>query len=270
MIPARFDYVRAEAAEHAVQLLAQHGDQARLLAGGQSLIPLMKLRLAMPGVLIDIGRIAELRYIRLDGDDVVIGALTRDHDLETSAMLRTEVPMLAHVAAQVGDPQVRARGTLGGTLAQGDAASDLPTAVLALGGTMVMCGPSGTRTVAATEFFKGTLSTAIAPDEMLVEVRLPRLAGRGWGYQKFTRRANDWPIVAVAAVDGRVALANSAETVIRARATEEAIRAGASISDAARVADREATPSADMHGSINYHRHLIRVLTERALETAAG
>ena len=145
MIPARFDYVRAEAAEQAVQLLAEHGDEARLLAGGQSLIPLMKLRLATPSVLIDIGSVAELRYIRLDGDDVAIGALTRDHDLETSEVLRAELPLLAHAAAQVGDPQVRACGTLGGTLAQGDAASDLPTAVLALGGTMVIHGPRGIR-----------------------------------------------------------------------------------------------------------------------------
>jgi carbon-monoxide dehydrogenase medium subunit len=270
MIPARTEYVRADSAEQALQLLAQHGEEARLLAGGQSLIPLLKLRLATPSVLIDIGRISELRYIRLEGDEVAVGALTRDHDLQTSAMLHTEIPLLAYVAAQVGDPQVRARGTVGGTLAHGDAASDLPTAVLALGGTMVISGPGGTRTVAATEFFKGTFSTAIEPDEMLVEVRLPRLAGHGWGYQKFTRRANDWPIAAVAAVDGRVALANAAETVIRARATEEAIAAGASISDAAQVADREATPAADMHGSITYHRHLIRVLTKRALHAAAA
>lgn len=270
MIPARTEYVRADSAEQALQLLAQHGEEARLLAGGQSLIPLLKLRLAAPSVLIDIGRISELRYIRLDRDEVAVGALARDHDLQTSAMLHTEVPLLAYVAAQVGDPQVRARGTIGGTLAHGDAASDLPTAVLALGGTMVISGPSGTRTVAATEFFKGTFSTAIEPDEMLVEVRLPRLTGYGWGYQKFTRRANVWPIVAVAAVGGRVALANAAETVIRARATEDAIAAGASISDAAQVADREATPTADMHGSITYHRHLIRVLTERALHAAAG
>lgn len=269
MIPARFDYIRAETVEHALQLLAKHGEEARLLAGGHSLIPLMKLRLATPSVLVDIGRIPDLRYIRLDGDEVAIGALTPDHDLETSTLLRTEVPLLAHVAAQVGDPQVRARGTLGGSLALGDAASDLPTAVLALGGTLIIQGPNGTRGVPATKFFEGIFTTAIGPTEMLVQIRLPRLAGHRWGYQKFSRRANDWAIAAVATVDGRVALANAAATVIHAHATEVAIAAGASIREAAQLADQEATPTADMHGSISYHRHLIRVLTERALQAAA-
>lgn len=270
MIPARFDYVRAETADHAVKLLAEYGDDARLLAGGQSLIPLMKLRLARPTVLIDIGRIRELSYIRLDSDHVVIGALTRERNIETSGILRAELPLLADVAGRVGDPQVRARGTIGGSLAHGDAASDLPTAVLAAGGTMVVDGPRGTRSVAAAEFFTGMLTTAIEPDELLVEVRLPRSTSNGWGYQRFTRRANDWPIVAVATMDGRVALANSAETVIRAHSTEQALAAGASISDAAQLADREATPRADIHGGIDFHRHLIRVLTARALRTAAG
>jgi carbon-monoxide dehydrogenase medium subunit len=174
------------------------------------------------------------------------------------------------VIGHTGDDQeVRGRGTIGGSLAHGDAASDLPTAVLALGGTMVIHGPRGVRSVAATEFFKGPFTTAIEPDEILVEVRLPRPSGPGWAYQRFTHRAYDWPIVAVATVDGRVALANSAETVIRAHATEDAISAGASIRDAAQLADREATPRAHIHGSIDYHRHLIRVLTERALQAAA-
>ena len=270
MIPARFDYVRAESAEHAVKLLAEYGNDARLLAGGQSLIPLMKLRLARPTVLIDIARIRELRYIRLDGDHVVIGALTRDRDIETSGILRAELPLLAHAAGWVGDPQVRARGTIGGSLAHGDPASDLPTAVLALGGTLVVHGTGGIRSVAAAEFFSGMFSTAIESAGLLVELRLPRLTSNGWGYQRFTRRANDWPIVAVATVDGRVALANSAETVIRARSTEQALAAGASIRDAAQLADREATPRADIHGGIDFHRHLIRVLTARALHAATG
>ncbi len=268
MIPAPFDYVRAGSADEALALLAEHGDEAKLLAGGHSLLPVMKLRLAVPGVLVDIGRIAELRYIRVEDEEVAIGALTRDRELEHSALLAREVPLLAHVAGQVGDPQVRARGTLGGSLAHGDAASDLPTAVLALGGTLVIQGPTGRRTVAAPEFFKGLFETAIGEDELLVEIRVPRTGHLGWGYEKFTRRANDWPIIAVAAVDGRVALANMGATVLRASATERALADGASPADAAALAHEGTSPSADMHASTEYRQHLARVLTERALASA--
>jgi carbon-monoxide dehydrogenase medium subunit len=270
MIPANFDYVRAESAEHAVQLLAERGEDAKLLAGGHSLLPLMKLRFAFPSTLIDITRIPDLRYVRVEGDEVAIGALTRHRELETSDVVRAELPLVAHVAAQVGDPQVRARGTLGGTLAHGDAASDLPTAVLALEATIVIQGPSGRRTVPATSFFEGMFTTAVGPDELITEIRFPRLAGVGWGYEKFTRRANDWPIVAVAAIEGRVALANCGETVLRATTTEHALAGGASIEQAAALADTEARPSADMHGGVEYRRHLIRTLTARALTSAAG
>ncbi len=270
MIPAPFDYVRAGSAEHAISLLGELGEDAKLLAGGHSLLPLMKLRFAFPSTLIDIGRISDLRYVRLDGEEVAVGALTRHLDLESSDVALTEVPLLAHVAAQVGDPQVRARGTLGGTLAHGDAASDLPTAVLAMEATIVIQGPSGSRTVAATDFFRGMFDTAVEPDELIVEVRFPRGGSIGWAYEKFTRRANDWPIVSVAAYGGRVALANSADRVIRASSTEQALAQGASIADAAAVADAEARPSADMHGGVKYRRHLIRTLTERALTTAAA
>ena len=268
MIPAAFDYTRAGSTEEATALLAEHGDDAKLLAGGHSLLPLMKLRLSFPALLVDVGRLTELSYVRVEGDEVAIGALTRDRDLETSEVLRREAPLLAHVAGQVGDPQVRVRGTLGGSVAHGDSASDLPTAVLALGGTMVLRGPSGTRTVPATEFFLGFLETALAPDEMLVEVRVPRTGTAGWSYQKFTRRANDWPIVAVAAVDGRVAMANMGGTVLRATATEQALTSGASLADAAQLADRDASPGADMHADVEYRRHLARLLTRRALEEA--
>lgn len=270
MIPSSFDYVRADSADHALALLAEHGDEAKLLAGGHSLLPLMKLRLAVPSVLVDIARIDDLRYVRVEGDEVAIGALTRDRELETSDVLLAECPLLAHVAAQVGDPQVRARGTLGGSLVHGDAASDLPTAVLALGATLVVQGPAGTRTVAATDFFEGFFTTAVGEDELLTEIRVPRMSGVGWGYEKFTRRANDWPIVSVAAVDGRVAMANCGPTVLRAAATEEALAGGASAADAAAVADEGTSPSADMHGGVEYRRHLIRTLTRRALETAAA
>jgi len=268
MIPAPFDYVRAGSADEALALLAEHGDEAKLLAGGHSLLPVMKLRLAVPGVLVDIGRIAELRYIRVEGEEVAIGALTRDRELEHSALLQHEVPLLAHVAGQVGDPQVRARGTIGGSLAHGDAASDLPTAVLALGGTLVIQGPSGRRTVAATEFFKGFFETAIGEDELLVEIRVPRTGHVGWGYEKFTRRANDWPIIAVAAVDGRVAMANMGPTVLRAAATERALAEGSAPADAAALAHEGTSPSGDMHATPEYRQHLARELTRRALESA--
>ena len=270
MIPAAFDYVRPRSLDEALSLLREHGDDAKLLAGGHSLLPLMKLRLAVPEVLIDIGRLDELSGVRVDGDEVVIGALTRDAALQTDAVLRTECPMLPHVAGLVGDPQVRARGTIGGSLAHGDPASDLPTAVLALGGTLVLAGPSGTRTVPVTEFFLSFFETALQPDEVLVEVRVPRTGSTGWGYEKFTRRANDWPIVAAAAVDGRVALANMAQTVLRATVTEQALAGGASIAEASQLADEGTTPGADMHADADYRRHLARLLTRRALERAAA
>ena len=161
MIPAPFDYVRAGSAEEAVALLVEHGDEAKLLAGGHSLLPLMKLRLAIPSVLIDVGRVHELSFIEEQGDEVAIGALTRHHDLETSSLLKEQVPMLPYIAHQVGDPQVRHRGTLGGSLAHGDPASDLPAAILALGGTLVAQGPGGRREIAAVDFFKGFLETCL-------------------------------------------------------------------------------------------------------------
>lgn len=270
MIPATFDYVRPDTLDEALGLLTEHGDDAKLLAGGHSLLPLMKLRLSTPSVLVDLGRLRDLAYVRVDGDEVAIGALTRDQVLQDDSVLRAECPLLAHVAGQVGDPQVRARGTIGGSLAHGDPASDLPTAVLALGGSLVLRSPTGTRTVPATKFFVSFLETALQPDEVLVEVRVPRTPGPGWGYEKFTRRANDWPIVAVAAVNGRVALANMGQTVLRATATEQALAGGASISEASPLADQGTTPGVDMHADAEYRRHLARLLTRRALEKAAG
>jgi carbon-monoxide dehydrogenase medium subunit len=269
VIPSTFDYLRPQTLDEAVSLLQDHGDEAKLLAGGHSLLPLMKLRLAVPGVLLDIGRLRELSYVRVEGDEVAIGALTRDRELQSDRVLGVECPLLAHVAGLVGDPQVRARGTIGGSLAHGDPASDLPTAVLALDGELVLAGPSGTRRVRVTEFFLSFFETALQPDEVLVEVRVPRTGGMGWGYQKFTRRANDWPIVAAAAVDGRVALANMGQTVVRATATERALAGGASTADAAALADDGTTPGSDMHADVDYRRHLARLLTRRALEQAA-
>jgi aerobic carbon-monoxide dehydrogenase medium subunit len=270
VIPGPFEYVRATSVEEAIGALVEHGDDAKILAGGHSLLPLMKLRLAMPAVLVDISRIPGLSYVRVDGDEVAIGAGTRHHELEQDEVAAAEVPLLPYVASQVGDPQVRHRGTIGGTVAHSDPASDLPTALLALGGTVVVQGPSGRRDIPITEFWLGFFETALAEDELIVEIRVPRTGSAGWAYEKFTRRANDWPIVAAAAVDGRVALANMAGSVVRATATEEALARGASIEEAAALADQGTSPGADMHADQEYRRHLARLLTRRALEKAAG
>src|SRR5690348_15923760 len=199
MIPAAFDYVRAGSADEAVAALAEHGDDAKLLAGGMSLIPLMKLRLATPTMLIDVGRISDLSYIRDAGDHLAIGALTRHRDVETSDLLGQQCGVLHAVAAQVGDNQVRHRGTLGGSVAHGHPASDLPAALLALDATFVVRGQAGERTIAATDFFQGFLETALGPDELLTEIRVPKTGASGFSYQKFHRRAQDWSIVGAVA-----------------------------------------------------------------------
>jgi aerobic carbon-monoxide dehydrogenase medium subunit len=269
MIPGPFEYLRASSVEKAIGALTEYGEEAKLMAGGHSLLPLMKLRLAMPTVVVDISRIPGLSYVRVDGEDVAIGAGTRHFELERSDVARTEVPLLPHVASRVGDPQVRHRGTLGGTVAHSDPASDLPTALLALGGSVVVQGPDGRRSIPVTEFWLGFFETALGPDEVVVELRVPRTGSAGWGYEKFTRRENDWPIVAAAAVAGRVALANMAGTVVRATATEDALARGSSVADAAALADHGTSPTPDMHADAEYRRHLARLLTRRALQTAA-
>jgi len=269
MIPAPFGYVRPSSVEETLAALAEHGDEAKLLAGGHSLLPLMKLRLATPSVLVDVGRVAELDHIRVEGDEVAIGALARHRDLERSALLRDACPVLGHVAGRVGDPQVRARGTLGGSLAHGDAASDLPAAVLALDGTLVVDGPAGRRAVAARDFFVGFLETALAPDEMLVEVRVPVTADAGWSYQKLSRRAQDWAVVGAVAVarpgGAAVGLVNMGSRPLRADAVERALAEGATAADAARLAADGTEPPADLHAGTDYRRHLACVLTARAL-----
>ncbi|MDA8315217.1 MAG: xanthine dehydrogenase family protein subunit M [Actinomycetota bacterium] len=272
MIPASFEYRRAGSVEDALGWLAEDPDSTKLLAGGHSLLPLMKLRLATPGVLVDVGRVPGLSYVRDAGDHVAIGALTRHRDLEISEVARAFVPLLAHVAGQVGDPQVRHRGTIGGSLAHGDPASDLPAAVLALDATMVADGPRGRREIAASDFFRGFLETALEPDEMLTEIRV-RKAPSGWAFQKFNRRAQDWAIVGVAAVldgDPRVALVNMGSTTVRARGTEEALAAGADAAEAADRASEGLEPSSDLHASAEYRRHLATVLVRRALVEAAA
>jgi carbon-monoxide dehydrogenase medium subunit len=270
MIPVGFAYERPSSVDGALALLAEHGEDANVLAGGHSLLPVMKLRLAAPELVIDISKLSELNYIRVDGDEVAIGGTSRHHDLEVSDVLAAEAPLLAAVARTVGDPQVRHRGTIGGSLAHGDPASDLPAAVLTFGGSVVLRSPRGTRTVPMTEFYTGVFSSVKEADELIVEVRVPRTGSAGWAYEKFTRRANDWAIVGVATVDGRVGLVNMGPTPLRATATEEALAGGASIADAAQLADRDTDPPEDLAGTKEYRRHLVKVLTRRALTTAAG
>ena len=271
MIPAAVGYVRADSAEAAVAALSEHGAEAKLLAGGQSLIPLMKLRLARPSVLVDLGRADELRGISVDGDSVSIGALTSHSTLEHSADLAEACPLLAHVASQVGDPAVRHRGTLGGSLAHADPASDLPAAVLALGGTLVATGPGGSREIAATDFFTGFLESALAVDEVLTEVRVPVSTG-GWCYQKFNRRAQDWAIVGVVVAEGGagVGLVNMGQIPLRASAVEAALAGGASAAEAAAAAADGTEPPSDNNADVAYREHLVRVLTERALAAAGA
>ena len=271
MIPAAFDYVRADSVEAAAAALAEHGDDAKLLAGGMSLLPLMKLRLAVPSVLVDVGRLDDLRYVRDAGDHLAIGALSRHRDLETDATLAAECGVVQAVAAEVGDNQVRHRGTIGGSVAHGDPASDLPAVLLALDADFVMRGPAGERTVAASDFFTGFLETALAPDEVLTEIRVPKTGPDAFSYQKFNRRAQDWAIVGAVAVRAagttRVGLVNMGATPLRARAVEAALASGASPADAAQAAAEDTEASSDGNGSTEYREHLARVLTRRALET---
>jgi carbon-monoxide dehydrogenase medium subunit len=274
VIPAPFDYTRADSADAAVALLTEHGDDAKLLAGGMSLLPLMKLRLAVPSVVVDVGRLGDLQYVRDGGDHVAIGALTRHRELETSDLLRESCGMLRAVAAEVGDNQVRHRGTLGGSVAHGDPASDLPAALLALGATFVARGPGGERELPADDFFTGFLETALAPDELLTEIRVPKPGSNGFSYQKFNRRAQDWAIVGALAVrvggETRVALVNMGPTPLRARGVEEAMAGGASAADAsARAAEGTDAPS-DLNADVDYREHLARVLTRRALEASGA
>jgi len=270
VIPAAFDYVRAGSADEALVLIREHGEDAKFLAGGMSLIPLMKLRLATPTVLVDLGRVSDLSYIRDGGDHVAIGALTRHRDLETSDVLSKECAVLQSVAGQVGDNQVRHRGTIGGSVAHGDPASDLPAALLALDAQFTVQGGSGTRTIAAGEFFRGFLETALGPDELLTEIRVPKSGPSGFAFQKFNRRAQDWAIVGVVAakVNGatNVSLVNMGGTPLRAAGVEAALAQGASAADASEHAAEGTEPPQDLNASPEFREHLARVLVRRALE----
>ena len=273
MIPAPFEYKRAGSAQEAIALIGQYGDEAKFLAGGHSLIPLMKLRLAQPTVLVDIGHVKDLSYVKDAGDHVAIGALTRHMDVEKSPVLAQHAPLLAHAASHVGDSQVRHRGTIGGSIAHADPASDQAATTLALGATYVVQGPKGKREIAARDFYKGFLESALAPDEMLVEIKVPKMNGAGWSFQKFSRRAQDWAIVGVAAWRNNgssgVALVNMGSTPVLASAVSNALGKGASVADAAAHAADDAEPQADLNASVEYRTHLAKVLVRRALEEAS-
>ncbi len=275
MIPVTFDYVRASSADEALAALDQHGDEAKLMAGGHSLLPMMKLRLAYPAVVVDIGRLGDLSYINDAGDHLAIGALTRHRDIEISDLVAEHAPLLAHATSHVGDPQVRHRGTIAGSLAHADAAADHPSALLALDGSVVARKADGSeRVIAAGDLFTGFLESSLEPTEMITEVRIPKHTGLDWNFQKFNRRAQDWAIVGVSAQrtgDGngtRVALVNMAPTPIRASAVEAALDGGAGAADAAAVAAEGMAPSSDLNATVEYRNHLARVLTRRALEGA--
>jgi carbon-monoxide dehydrogenase medium subunit len=281
MIPLAFDYEVAESVDHAIELLGQHGDEAKLLAGGHSLLPIMKLRLAAPTVLIDLGRIEDLNYVRDEGDHLAIGAMTRHTDMERDATLKEHCGLISYTASLVGDPQVRHRGTIGGSISHGDAASDLPSALLALDASFVVKGPDSERTVAAGDFFEDYLQTTLAPDEVLTEIRVPKLGGAGWSYKKFNRRAQDWAVVGVAAVversngsigSARIGLTNMGSTPLRATAAENALSGAdrSSVAEATSSADEGTSPSSDIAASDEYRRHLARVLCRRAVEGALG
>jgi carbon-monoxide dehydrogenase medium subunit len=282
LIPLAFDYEVAESVDHAIELLGQHGEEAKLLAGGHSLLPIMKLRLAAPAVLVDLGRLEELKYVRDEGDAIAIGAMTRHTDVEHNSLLREQCGLLAYTTSLVGDPQVRHRGTIGGSISHGDAASDLPSALLALEGQFVIRGSGGERTVAAGDFFKDYLETDLTPDEVLTEIRVPKLGSNaGWSYKKFNRRAQDWAVVGAAAViersDGtissaRVGLTNMGSTPLRATAAEGALSGAdaSTVAEATQNADEGTSPASDIAASSEYRRHLARVLSRRAVEEALG
>ena len=275
MIPSTFDYEVAESAEHAVSLLGS-SEAAKLLAGGHSLIPLLRLRVTRPTLVVDIGRIPELSYVRDAGEWLAIGALTRYKALQDDPLIQEHCPIVSHTAGLIGDPQVRHRGTIGGSLAHCDPASDFPAVVLALGAEVTIVGKGGERTVPAAEFFQGVFESALGPDELLTEIRVPKLgAWTGWSYLKFTRRAQDWATVGVAALvrrdngsvdDVRVALTNMGATPLRAEATEKALIAGEA-DPAEHIADGTAPP-ADTGASSEFRAHLARVVGRRALEEA--
>lgn len=282
MIPAAFDYRRPDSVDEAVTALADGGEDAKVLAGGQSLLPMLRLRLAFPELLVDVGRIDELRGVREEADTLVIGAMTTHHDVLADPLVRRHAGLLAAATETVADPAVRNRGTLGGSLAHADPAADLPAVVLALDGELVAAGPRGRRTIAARDFFTDYLQSALGPDELLVEVRLPKSGEWGFRYEKFHRAAQAWAAVGVAVLvrsdggriaEARIGLTNMGPTPLRAAAAEAALAGAEGPEEVARAAEAAAegtSPSSDLWGSSEYREHMARVLTRRAVLAAAG
>ena len=284
MIPSKFDYVRPKSVDEAVAALTAGGEDSKVITGGQSMLPLLRLRLAAPSILVDCARIDEMKGVKDNGDSVTIGAATTHWDVLHNDIVKTHVKLLADATATVADPQVRHRGTFGGALAHGDPAGDLPAVVLALDATMEIAGAKGRRQVAAKDFFVDYFTTAVGPDEILVSITIPKL-GKGWGtcYEKFNRTASGWAVVGVAAAvkvvggkitDARIGLTNCAAVPVRASSVESALK-GASISaaeiEAASQSAAEGTrATSDLAADKEYREHLMRVVTARAVCCAAG
>jgi aerobic carbon-monoxide dehydrogenase medium subunit len=283
VIPAAFDYLAPTSVDDVVAALAEHGDDAKVLAGGHSLLPLMKLRFAVPGVLVDIGRVEELRGVSDGGDHLLIGAGTTHHDVVHDPLVRAHCGLLAEATSMVGDAQVRHRGTIGGATAHGDSAGDLPAVLSAMEATFVAQGPGGRRDIPASAFFQGYLETALSPDEVLVQVRVPKHDGWGYAYEKFSRVAQAWAVVGVAALvrrddgaiaEARIGLTNMDAVPVRASAAEQALAGGDATDDAIRAACEHAadgtSPPADLSAQPDYRQHLARVLSARAVGRASG
>ena len=283
MIPAKFDYVAPSTVEEALTALADAGEDAKVLAGGQSLLPVLRMRLNVPSMVVDLGRIDSLRGVRDEGEAIVIGAMTTHADVFADPLVKAHALLFTKALEQLADPQVRHRGTFGGALAHADPAGDLCAPALALGASFMISGPGGSRTVEADDFFEDLFTTAVQDGEILTEIRVPKFTGWGAHYAKFVRVAHQWPIVAVAAavkVDGgtiseaRVGLTNMGSTPLRARAVESALTGQAPTDEAVRAAAASAAegtnPPSDLNGDADYRRHLATVLTRRALLAAAG
>ena len=283
MIPAKFDYVAPASVEEALQVLSERGDDAKIVAGGQSLLPVLRMRLNAPELIIDLGRIESLRGIREDGDALVIGAMTTHHDVANDPLVGEHALLLQLAAREVADAQIRHRGTFGGALTHADPAGDMGAPALALAAEFTIAGPGGTRTVAADDFFVDLFETAVGEDEILTEIRVPKHSGWGAHYEKFVRVVHQWPIVAVAAAvraeggtiaEARVGLTNMGSTPLRARGVEEALVGAEATEDGVRAAcDRAAegtNPPSDLNGEASYRSHLATVLARRAVLKAAG
>jgi aerobic carbon-monoxide dehydrogenase medium subunit len=284
VIPAAFDYVRPDSIEAAVAALGEGGENAKVLAGGQSLIPVLRLRLAYPELLVDLGGVSALRGVQDDGDAISIGAMTTHDAVMNDPLIAEHAALIAKATATVGDRQVRHRGTIGGSIAHADPAGDLPTVILAYDAVLVAHGPNGERRIPAADFFVDYLTTALVPDEILTAIRVPKL-GAGWSahYEKFSRVAQAWSIVAVAALvqrtngsigAARIGLTNMGSTPLRARVVEAALAGVDASTEAVKVASQQASlgtnaPS-DLSGHADYRNHLVAVLTQRAVCAAAG